>query len=1492
METNDGSGFRVVYNGTGNHITDRDGVTHNQNGPYEEDANGNLITQDQISGTWTDSLGRIIPLLNPLYYSQTTDYTGCTGPLPNVSASTWTVPSLNGGTATFKFCYVTVNLQTNFQAANSGEYSGSLKFLQSVVLPNGTTWTFEYNSRSPGDPINVNYGDLTKVTFPTSGTISYGYVNFGGTSGYYTTGTRVLSSRTVNANDGTGGHTWMYQWGSYSNTSLPETNISTDPIGNDTVYTNSNIAGGYGGLWRTITKQVYQGSRTNGTLLQTVATDWKLVPANRLCPFSVGCSPATFPIRITTAWPNGKTSKVEVDYDSGITWTSGEKASYGSVVAKREYDYGSGAPGLLLRTTTTNYQAFSNANYLANNLLNLPSSLQVTDGGGNQAAYTSFAYDEGSLASSGIGLSQQHDTNPPSGTARGNLTSVHQWMSGSVAATPTCSIAVSNSYLVSYRTYYDTGKMYQSTDSCGQSAGDPLHTTTFAYSSTYVGAFPTSVTNQKGQITTYVYDINTGLATSTTDLNGQTKTNTYDNMLRLATVSYPDGGLESHTHQESSFPFTTTVTQKISSTQSKATTYLFDGVGRVSQSQLADPQGTIYTDQGYDGDGREVSFSNPYRSKTTDSTYGVTQYRYDALDRPTLVTKPDGSTIQTAYCASTTLVTDESGRWRRTTTDGLGRAVEVDEPNSTTATVNVCPGTGEPTWVTTYGYDALDDLKTVVQSGSRSRSFNYDSLKHLTNSTNPEAGAATYGYDADGNLLIRTDARGITTTYLYDTLNRLTQKTYSDGTTATAKYGYDAIAPTGCTPPNTGITNGIGRLTTECTVAGSTTKTAAALGYDSMGRVLVNALCTPLNCGTGTFSLGYTYDLAGDTTSYGTGNGAVTFSQSFDSASRATQLTSSAVDAQHPSPLATVDPTMGYYPNGAIRKLTLGNLLTETSAYNNRLQPCRMNVNSSGGYFTHCTDSVPGGNVLDFTYGFNSGTTDNGNVASLSAIGQQTFNRTYAYDQLNRIATLSQTSGSATGCSSVYGLSWTYDAWGNRTDQNVTAGTCNSFHATVGTNNRLGSPYQYDAAGNMTNDGSHSYTYDAENRLSAVDGGSTATYVYDASGLRVEKVVGSTRTDYLYDLSSNVISEVNNVCASICWAVFYARLNGQLVAEYKNLTTYFFHGDHLGSTRLVTGVNQAVVQNLDYLPFGEMISTDSGIATHKFTGKERDSESGLDDFGARYYSSQLGRWMSADWSASPEPVPNANLTNPQTLNLYAMVTDNPESFADLDGHAQSGEQIKGNSGMTVWRVESNLWVVTVNGQTHIVFPYGGTPSVNVAENVIWDNDANGGQGLSNSQKTQFKGMQKETEALYQKVNIYFLVTYTNGSITWGDDAKPVDISGAVSGELNVFVMSGYLPPQFHGAWGVGDGMSTIQQLGKKNYAFSFIGLQNSTPHWILSHEFAHHFLGNTLGGASLGQKVLGEVYINHMVLPHIQSYGGILRGYASSPNFTGICPPN
>jgi RHS repeat-associated protein len=75
--------------------------------------------------------------------------------------------------------------------------------------------------------------------------------------------------------------------------------------------------------------------------------------------------------------------------------------------------------------------------------------------------------------------------------------------------------------------------------------------------------------------------------------------------------------------------------------------------------------------------------------------------------------------------------------------------------------------------------------------------------------------------------------------------------------------------------------------------------------------------------------------------------------------------------------------------------------------------------------------------------------------------------------------------------------------------------------------------------------------------------------------------------------------------------------------------------------------------------------------TYKFTGKERDSESGLDYFGARHYSSSFGRFIIPDWAAKPVTVPYATLGNPQSLNLYSYVQNNPTVVVDSDGHGDA-----------------------------------------------------------------------------------------------------------------------------------------------------------------------------------------------------------------------------
>jgi RHS repeat-associated protein len=186
-------------------------------------------------------------------------------------------------------------------------------------------------------------------------------------------------------------------------------------------------------------------------------------------------------------------------------------------------------------------------------------------------------------------------------------------------------------------------------------------------------------------------------------------------------------------------------------------------------------------------------------------------------------------------------------------------------------------------------------------------------------------------------------------------------------------------------------------------------------------------------------------------------------------------------------------------------------------------------------------------------------------------------------------------------------------------------------------------------------------------------------------GRRVPKTVGGVTAQYVYDVGGSVVAEWSGTPGGYNgWGKGYVYLGGQLLAQYDNsvspATTFFVHKDHLGTTRLLTKLDQSVQETLDFLPFGEQLNSTS-TTTHKFTGKERDTESNLDFFIARYYSSQLGRFLSPDeftggpvdaFSANdplpPSPLPYADITNPQSLNKYTYTWNNPINFVDPNGH--------------------------------------------------------------------------------------------------------------------------------------------------------------------------------------------------------------------------------
>jgi RHS repeat-associated protein len=98
-----------------------------------------------------------------------------------------------------------------------------------------------------------------------------------------------------------------------------------------------------------------------------------------------------------------------------------------------------------------------------------------------------------------------------------------------------------------------------------------------------------------------------------------------------------------------------------------------------------------------------------------------------------------------------------------------------------------------------------------------------------------------------------------------------------------------------------------------------------------------------------------------------------------------------------------------------------------------------------------------------------------------------------------------------------------------------------------------------------------------------------------------------------------------------------------------------------------------VEEESDFTAFGSELSATSGANHYKFSGKERDTETQLDYFGARYYSNLMGRFITPDWAEKATAVPYAEFADPQSLNLYGYVKNNPLSHSDADGHCGEGD---------------------------------------------------------------------------------------------------------------------------------------------------------------------------------------------------------------------------
>jgi RHS repeat-associated protein len=587
--------------------------------------------------------------------------------------------------------------------------------------------------------------------------------------------------------------------------------------------------------------------------------------------------------------------------------------------------------------------------------------------------------------------------------------------------------------------------------------------------------------------------------------------------------------------------------------------------------------------------------------------------------------------VTVLYSGKEVRVTDQDGKVKASFSDALGRIVQVKEANQ---------------FDTFYTYDALDNLTKVNQAG-RERTFEYDSLSRLTKATNLEGSPIEYVYNRNGGLTQKTQKRKIAApeviimaSYSYDAHDRLTQVSYNDSTPAVT-YTYDDPA----------VTFSKGRLTkVENSVSRS-----EVLGYDAFGRVLKSRQTTdgvPYLFGTN-LENGYEYTQSDGLKTLRYPSGRVV-SMGFHNNGWLKNVSGS-VNGQlknyiHSSGIV-------YHPHGAEKLIPMGNGVEETRNYNGRLQPVGVRAEK--------TDT---GLLLGIVNDFGSGASiaaNNGNVRTqkIEPGAAAAITQSFGYDGLNRLLSFSE--------SGTVGETYGYDQWGNRWVSAITGlqSQPNSPQSAVAfdVRNRLTTANAaFDDAGNQILDAPYTLSYDAENRLKSATSpvNNNASYFYDGNGRRVKTVVNGTATIFVYDAFGNLVAEYGGTATG-------------------GISTNYLTQDHLGSTRLMTNDAGGDVKRYDYRPFGGLLvfpqdgggcaagTARAGIAGYcleeprmMFTGQQRDGETGLDYFLARYMSSAQGRFTSPD-----APFADQVVGDPQSWNLYSYVRNNPMSFVDPNGRA-------------------------------------------------------------------------------------------------------------------------------------------------------------------------------------------------------------------------------
>lgn len=803
-----------------------------------------------------------------------------------------------------------------------------------------------------------------------------------------------------------------------------------------------------------------------------------------------------------------------------------------------------------------------------------------------------------------------YDNLPLGQLAAGNNTRTEYWKGA-------------NDYINTQKSFNQSGLLTSSVDPNGGA-------TTYAYDQDNL--FPTVLTNALGQRTETTYDYFSGNTLRTTDPNGAILENSYDDFQRKTEgrQSSSDGlgplvVKSRYAYFDNQSPRYIRQTESIDANTTRITYTYFDGLNRILQKRTSTEQANVFStiDYTYNNKGLLSSTSLPYFSNGTANTarnannslYATTTY--DPLGRVVSISKATG-VISYTYANWRLRVTDENNNVKDYFQDNFDQLTQVTEYNQGVA------------FATSYQYNLNGDLLGLTDAAGNVQNFTYDSLGRMLSKADLHAandntyGTWSYTYDNAGNLVIKTDPKNQITTYTYDALSRPLVEDFSIAPGIEAKNTYD-LCP-----------NGIGRL---CRI--ETPKVSTNYQYDKLGNTskelktidLVDYLTQTT----------YNYQNAPSSLTYPDGT---QVGYSYNAGGNIESVTKNG---------ANLVTNIDYSPLGQVSRVVLANGVTTQNTYNQ---------NALYRLTAKLTINAQHQNLQNLAYTYDAV----GNITDVNDTSQTNASKLahYEYDSLYRL-TRATISNSGNGAGTNYIKTFTYDRIGNITNKSDLGAYL--YQGNVGNNytnphavtSIAGIAVSYDRNGNVTNDGRGlTLDWDYNDRLlSSTKNNVVTNYVYDFSGNRAMKVVGSAITIYPSDyFELDATGTTKHIYAG-------SELVATIESDNNTETLYYPHSDHLGGSSVITDSAGAMVQLLDYYPFGET-RIDRNFAgstvdeSHKFTGQELDEDSGLYYYGARYYSPTIGRFLSQDPASG-------DLANPQTLNKYSYVLNNPLRYTDPTG---------------------------------------------------------------------------------------------------------------------------------------------------------------------------------------------------------------------------------